>query len=82
MELVNLSPAGLQRFALPQCELSADVDVAGSIERPPLRLETLLLEPDQGRFSMVWRGAVPVDKRVLKVRKVAFALRRLDGAKA
>lgn len=82
VELVNLSPAGRLRFALPVCELDAEVDVEGAAQRPPLAIETLLLEPDQERFSLLWRGAVPCDKRVLKVRKVVFAVRSLAGVTA
>lgn len=82
VELMNLSPAGVERFALPVCELAVEAHVDGTVERPPLAIETLLLEPDQGRFSLLWRGAVPVDKRVLKVRKVVFQMKSMTGVDA
>jgi hypothetical protein len=82
VELVNLSPAGVQRFELPVCVLEAEARVDGAVHRPPLSIETLLLEPDQGRFSLLWRGAVPCDKRVLKIEKVVFQLRSMTGVAA
>jgi hypothetical protein len=82
VELVNLSPAGVQKFTLPVCSLEAEVVMGGATQRPPLSLETLLLEPDQGRFSLVWRGAVPCDKQVLKVQKVVFLVKALSGVAA
>jgi hypothetical protein len=82
VELLNLSPAGPQRFALPTCALEAEAHVGGAVERPPLNIETLLLEPDQGRFSLLWRGAVPCDKRMLKVEKVVFRLKSMAGVAA
>lgn len=82
VELLNLSPAGVQRFALPSCELEAEARVDGAVHRPPLSIETLLLEPDLGRFSLFWRGAVPCDKRVLKIEKVAFHLKSMTGVVA
>jgi hypothetical protein len=55
--------------------------IAGKVERPGLRIETLLLEPDQGRFSLLWRGAAPCDKRALRVEEVEIGLKALQGVK-
>lgn len=82
VELLNLSPAGVHRFSLPVCEITAEAHVDGAVHRPPLSIETLLLEPDQGRFSVLWRGSVPCDKRVLKVKKVVFQVKTLAGVAA
>lgn len=82
VELQNLSPAGVQRFALPACALAVEAHVGGQVHRPPMAIETVLLEPDQGRFSLLFRGAVPCDKRVLEIGKVSFQLGALAGASA
>lgn len=79
VSIQNASREGMQRFALPSCELSAAVSIAGRVERPPLRIETLLLEPDQGRFSLLWRGAVPCDKQGLKIEQVTLSVQSLRG---
>jgi hypothetical protein len=36
-------------------------------EKHLLRLETILLEPGDAKFSKFWRGRVPCDEKVLKV---------------
>lgn len=82
VELINASPAGVQRFAVPACELEVEVQIGATAERPVMRIETLLLEPDQGRFSLLWRGAVPCDKRALEISRVACRLKRLEGVSA
>jgi hypothetical protein len=82
VELINLAPEGVQRFALPTCRVDVDVRIAGEVVSPRLRIETLLLEPDQGRFSLVWRGAVPCDKRTLRVEEARFELGALEGVES
>lgn len=82
VELLNLAPRGVQRFALPVCDLAARAHVDRRIVTPALECETLLLEPDEDRFSLLWRGAVPCDKRALKVHLVELELRNLQGVAA
>lgn len=79
VEILNAAPAGVQRFALPTCRFDAALFVGGRVEEVELRVETLLLEPGEGRFSLLWRGAVPCDKRALKVEQAALALRSMTG---
>jgi hypothetical protein len=79
VEILNASPRGVQRFGLPTVELDVAVRIGREQLRPRLQLETLLLEPDQDRFSLTWRGAVACDKRSLRVESVAVALKALRG---
>jgi hypothetical protein len=79
VELLNVSPDGVQRFALPRCDLEVTVYIAGQPERPRMRLETVLLEPEEQRVCLTWRGAVACDKRALKVERVRFAVNSLEG---
>jgi hypothetical protein len=74
VEVVGASPEGVQRFRLPECALDVTVTIAGKTERPQLRLETVMLEPGEARFCMLWRGAVPCDKKALKVEEARFQL--------
>ncbi|NTX39573.1 DUF2169 domain-containing protein [Myxococcus sp. CA033] len=82
VELINAAPEGVQRFHLPEVDLEASVRIAGKEEKPRLHIETLLLEPDQHRFSLTWRGCVPCDKRALKVEQVTLAVKRMTGARS
>lgn len=82
VELLNLSPEGALRFTLPRCAVDSTVRIAGMPERPPLRLETVHLTPAEGQVCLTWRGAVPCDKRTLKVEEVRFQLLSMDGVEA
>jgi hypothetical protein len=70
VEILNAAPEGLVRFDLPGCPVEARVSIAGDLEVPELRLETVLLEPAEGIVSLLYRGAVRCDKRVLSVDEV------------
>ena len=55
------------RFVTP---FSVEVDIDGKITQPALNMDTLLLEPNALQMSLVWRGAVPCDKKSLKIRHI------------
>ena len=78
VEVTNASASGLLRFRLPRCEIAASVRIARKVERPRLHLETVLLEPDDHRLSLLFRGAVGCDKRALRIDRVELALQTLD----
>ncbi len=78
VEIIGASQDDVKRFRLPVCRLSVTVKIAGQVEKPALQLETVLLEPGENRFSMLWRGAVPCDKKALKVEQAHFQLQALD----
>ena len=70
VELVNLTPGGRTAFLLPAMAVPFDffrktgerVTMTGSIN-------TLLLEPDQGRFTMSSRCALPLKKNIHEMRR-------------
>jgi hypothetical protein len=79
VELVNMSAAGLERFALPTVELHVVAHLDGKETVVPMNMETVMLEPDEHRLSLLWRGSLQCDKRVLRLEKVAFQVARLTG---
>lgn len=79
--LINVSPRGPIEFELPSCQFSTTVKTAGSSEKPPLNLETVLFEPEENRLSMVWRGSLTCDKKTLEVEEVTFEVEILEGIK-
>jgi len=79
IEVTGASPEGPIAFALPAAHLRVEVKVAGSIEHPPVNLETILLEPDENRVALTWRAALPCDRKVLKVEKVTVTRQRAGG---
>jgi hypothetical protein len=78
VEALGVSEEGPLRFELPRCRPSVAVNVDGTKERPPLRLETILLEPDDNRVCLSWRASLPCDKKVLKVKEVEVDVQGLD----
>ena len=69
--LVNLTPEGLTRFTIPN--LIAPVNVfpkKGEREDYTATLDTVLIEPDQQRFSLTWRVARPLKKNMFEIAQV------------
>jgi hypothetical protein len=68
--ITHMHPDGAFKFDLPQVNPITRVQVAERIEQPAFNLETLILEPNQRKLSMVWRAAMPCDKQMLKIREI------------
>ena len=75
--ITNMSASGPLKFSLPQCEFDVLVEIAERTERPAIHLETVLIEPNENRLCLSWRGAVECDKKVLKVRQVKVGLKSM-----
>jgi hypothetical protein len=78
VDALGVSEEGPLRFELPRCRPSVVVNVDGTMERPPLQLETILLEPDDNRACLSWRASLPCDKKVLKIKEVEIDVEGLD----
>ncbi|MGH8228995.1 MAG: DUF2169 family type VI secretion system accessory protein [Steroidobacteraceae bacterium] len=76
IEVHGASPEGPIAFAIPAANLQVEVQVAGSLEHPPVNLETVLLEPDENRVALTWRAALPCDRKVLKVERITVTRQR------
>ncbi len=63
----NASPNGIQHFALPKLAFKVCFVLNGQKKESPSFLDTLILEPDENRFSMIWRASRPCDKAMLKL---------------
>ncbi len=77
VELVNIAATGTLRFRMPRCEFEVGLTIAGQPHPVKMRMETVLIEPDAGSLSMVWRGAQRCDKRVLRVERADFRVKTL-----
>ncbi|WP_028105121.1 DUF2169 family type VI secretion system accessory protein [Pseudoduganella violaceinigra] len=69
--LVNLTPDGHRAFMLPDFEAPVNIIAKGGA-REDLRatLDTIVLEPDQERFSMTWRLARPLKRSIFEISQV------------
>lgn len=65
--LVGLHPAGPVHFALPELRLVAKFTLAGGVERRSLRLDAVMLEPDEARVVTIWRASVVARPTMLAV---------------
>jgi hypothetical protein len=77
--LEGVSRRGPQRSSIPAARPHVEVVVARRRERPPVHLETVLIEPDEGddegkegdgRLSLTWRAALRCDRRALKIESI------------
>lgn len=54
VELLNLTPNGMLRFALPKVHCTFSTRIDGRTEEHRSRLSTVIIEPDYPRVMMVW----------------------------
>ncbi len=70
VEVAGATPSGALRFNLPARRVDFVFRLDSGEERRTANLDTLILRPDVSRLVLVWRAALPCDKRLLKVREV------------
>jgi hypothetical protein len=74
VEVRGMTPTGLMAFALPALIPDVAFQVGNNSTARPSVLDTIILEPDEARFVMVWRASLACDKGALKVKGVAVRL--------
>lgn len=70
VELLGLTPSGALRFVLPRLTVDVHYRFDAGDELRHAVLDTVIIEPDASRLALVWRAALPCDKRTLKLREV------------
>jgi len=76
VQITGMHPRGTLQFDVPQVGLATHITMAGKVQQPDFDLETLILDPNQLKLSMVWRAALPCDKKALKISEVKIGLSR------
>ena len=74
VDVLNANERGALGFSVPECPVSAQVRIADTVHTPALRLETVLIEPDEERACLTWRAAVACDKRAPAVHLVELTM--------
>jgi len=74
--ITNMSSKSPLKFNLPMCEFDVSVQVDEDKMAAAMNMETVLIEPDEQRLSLLWRGVVECDKKVLKIRQVDVTLKK------
>lgn len=68
--LVNLTPDGRRAFALPRLRMPVTfIFHRGRDTTHEGRLDTIVLEPDLGRFTLAWRVVLPLARSVFDVKQ-------------
>ncbi len=70
----NMREQGDWHFSLPVVEVDCRVKWANQLYNIPMRIETLLLQPNQSQVCCVWRGEFPVNQWVSRVEYLEFSL--------
>lgn len=77
VRIINANRNGPLEFQLPQCTLTMNAKVAGAMQPMQPVLETVVIEPEIQRLTLLWRGALPCDKKALQIEEVSIGLRQL-----
>jgi hypothetical protein len=70
VEVRGASPGGMLRFRLPGIRVQVTYMLDTTPQVSPARLDLVLIEPDAARVVLLWRAALPCDKKALRVREV------------
>jgi hypothetical protein len=83
VRLAGFSAGEPLSFELPDCGLALEFDFDGAPVPQPPQLEMVLFEPDMGRFQMLWRAGLAVDKKLLKLKQIAVrsSVYQKDGSR-
>jgi len=76
VSIIGMHPAGDLTFKLPYVNLLNKVLISGQEFTAAFHIETLLLDPNQRQLSMVWRAALPCDKKMTKIQDISVSLSR------
>jgi hypothetical protein len=69
--LLNLTPRGRTKFKVPTISVPVAFYFNNGEEKETLAAnDTIIIEPDLGRFMLVWRTALPLGKNVFEVAQV------------
>jgi hypothetical protein len=74
VELVNLTPEGRVRFLLPRIGIRTTyTSRKGQGGEIASALDTVVLEPELRRFTLLWRAAIPLKKNLFEITRVDVA---------
>lgn len=72
--LHGMHSAGTLVFHLPTIPLELTINVDGASHPRPVKLDTVLIEPDEERYSLSWSASMPCDKKALRIREVVASI--------
>ena len=70
VHLTGFTPNGAIQLQLPTHRVEVTYLLDGTEQSRPALLDTLVIEPDARRVILVWRAALPCDKKALRVKEI------------
>lgn len=74
VEAAGVTPGAPLRFVLPRLDVRVEYRLEDGTQAPPVRLETVLVEPDEMRLVLAWQAALPCGRHLLRVREITARL--------
>ena len=66
----NLTPHGRTAFRLPRIDLPVEfIDARYERDEQQAVLDTIVIEPDMGRFTLAWRASHPLKRNIIEMRQ-------------
>jgi hypothetical protein len=76
--LFGTHPDGPLHSRIPRVELTTEFVLDGAAHPVRPNIDTVVLEPSERRFAVVWRAEFPCDKRALRVSEARVSLGRIS----
>ncbi len=74
VEITHMHSNGSVKFSVPNVKLNLDIRMADKRFNPTFNLETLIIEPNQLRASLVWRATLQCDKKMLQISDIKITM--------
>jgi len=71
VELLNLTPEGKTKFRIPTVEVPVEFSLHGGDRKEfNAPIDTVVIEPDERRFLVVWRANLPLRRNLFEISEV------------
>jgi hypothetical protein len=78
IEVFNASKEGYLKIKLPSISFIVKALVSDDVKEISVNLETICIEPDYDRLTMLWKGKLNCDKKLLKIKIIYFEIENAD----
>lgn len=76
VRLLNLALQPDVSFAVPDCPLDLRITFMGSKQPLPIHIEALTIEPDQNRFTLLYKAVFPCERKATFIDEIALNFAR------
>lgn len=76
IRLLNLAPEPDVSFTVPDCPLDLSITFMGRRQKLPADIEALTIEPDQNRFTLLWKAVFPCERKATFIDEITLNFAR------